>query len=50
MNGRATVTRMFDSIDSIVDPIRCRFLPLVVWACDNCEVLSIGVGELKPPY
>ena len=32
-DGRATVTGKFDSIDSIVDPIRCRCLRLVGWAC-----------------
>ena len=34
VGGRwATVTGKFDSIDSIFDPIRCRCLRLVGWAC-----------------
>ena len=33
--GGATATGKFDSIDSIVDPIRCRCLRLVGWACHD---------------
>ena len=32
-DGRPTVMRKFDSIDSIVDPTRCRCLRLVGCAC-----------------
>ena len=47
VNGRATVTGKFDSIDSIVDPIRCRCLRLVGWACRSLDYSSDGTLGAK---
>ena len=44
-DGRATVTGKFDSIDSIVGPIRCRCLRLVGWACLFFVMYGVRFGR-----
>ena len=45
-DGWATVTGKFDSIDSIVGPIRCRCLRLVGWAWTSKSDVICVVSRL----